>query len=387
VANERLRAPKRWGHPLHAMCPALDAFPASLGHFFLQKYTHRNDAVLDPFCGSGVAPLQACAEGRIGIGMDTNPIACALTVAKIIPPDLPGLHNRIDDLSNDMFFAPIEHEPPAAKMLFHPKVLSQLVFLRQSLHAESRVDAFLIGTILGILHGDQRERPGSFLSAPIPASLCDTPHRIMRYLAESGSKAGETDVFHCLRRKIASLLRYKFPVVEGRFWNSSIQNQADLPDPALRGRRVQLVIGMPPLVHNPPCDMAGWVRRWFLNVPSADTAGSFARVCKLEDCLKYLQDISRILYRIMRPGAVCALILPDLPRRGSKEPVELAQEAWRHLKRKRTRFELVDIVAVESASGATPSGPASEPIRKLPATRILILSKGACVELVDHVAW
>ena len=83
--------------------------------------------MLDPFCGSGVAPLQACAEGRIGIGLDTNSVACALTAAKILPPDLAGLHNRIDDLSNDMFFAPIDHEPPAAKMLFQEQLFAEYV--------------------------------------------------------------------------------------------------------------------------------------------------------------------------------------------------------------------------------------------------------------------
>ena len=34
----------------------------------------RGDVVLDPFSGRGTTPLQACAEGRIGVGNDLNPL-------------------------------------------------------------------------------------------------------------------------------------------------------------------------------------------------------------------------------------------------------------------------------------------------------------------------
>ena len=43
------------------------------------------DVVLDPFSGRGTAPLQALAEGRIGVGNDLNPLAHVLTAAKVEP--------------------------------------------------------------------------------------------------------------------------------------------------------------------------------------------------------------------------------------------------------------------------------------------------------------
>ena len=42
----------------------------------------RDPVVLDPFSGRGTTPLQACAEGRIGVGNDLNPFAHLLTAAK-----------------------------------------------------------------------------------------------------------------------------------------------------------------------------------------------------------------------------------------------------------------------------------------------------------------
>jgi hypothetical protein len=75
-----------WGHSFHPMCSYLASFPASLVHAFIARYTRPGDVVLDPFSGRGTTPLQACAEGRIGVGNDLNPFAQLLTAAKVDPP-------------------------------------------------------------------------------------------------------------------------------------------------------------------------------------------------------------------------------------------------------------------------------------------------------------
>ena len=75
-----------WGHPFHPMCSYLASFPAALTHAFIARYSRPGDVVLDPFSGRGTTPLQACAEGRIGVGNDLNPFAHLLTAAKVDPP-------------------------------------------------------------------------------------------------------------------------------------------------------------------------------------------------------------------------------------------------------------------------------------------------------------
>src|SRR5881296_2070861 len=74
-----------WGHPFHPMCSYLASFPAALTHAFIARYSRPGDVVLDPFSGRGTTPLQACAEGRIGVGNDLNPFAHLLTAAKVEP--------------------------------------------------------------------------------------------------------------------------------------------------------------------------------------------------------------------------------------------------------------------------------------------------------------
>src|ERR1700675_2282613 len=74
-----------WGHPFHPMCSYLASFPAALTHAFIARYSRPGDVVLDPFSGRGTTALQACAEGRIGVGNDLNPFAALLTAAKVEP--------------------------------------------------------------------------------------------------------------------------------------------------------------------------------------------------------------------------------------------------------------------------------------------------------------
>src|SRR6187401_3654882 len=74
-----------WGHAFHPMCSYLASFPAALTHAFIARYSRPGNVVLDPFSGRGTAPLQALAEGRIGVGNDLNPLAQILTAAKVEP--------------------------------------------------------------------------------------------------------------------------------------------------------------------------------------------------------------------------------------------------------------------------------------------------------------
>src|SRR5215218_7877849 len=83
-----------WGHAFHPMCSYLASFPAALAHAFIARYSRPGDVVLDPFSGRGTTPLQAAAEGRIGVGNDLNPFAHLLTAAKLDPPTVADARTR-----------------------------------------------------------------------------------------------------------------------------------------------------------------------------------------------------------------------------------------------------------------------------------------------------
>src|SRR6185369_13397109 len=90
--------PRLWGHSLHPMCSYLASFPAALTHAFIARYSRPGDVVLDPFSGRGTVPLQAAAEGRIGVGNDLNPFAHLLTAAKLEPASPAEARTRLTAL-------------------------------------------------------------------------------------------------------------------------------------------------------------------------------------------------------------------------------------------------------------------------------------------------
>ena len=80
------------------MCSYLASFPAALAHAFIARWSRPGDVVLDPFSGRGTTPLQACAEGRIGVGNDLNPFAHLLTASKVDPASQAESRTRLTAL-------------------------------------------------------------------------------------------------------------------------------------------------------------------------------------------------------------------------------------------------------------------------------------------------
>ena len=61
--------------------------PHNVVHEYIKNYTQEDEIVLDPFCGSGVTPIEAIKLGRKGIGFDLNPVAILISKLTAIPLD------------------------------------------------------------------------------------------------------------------------------------------------------------------------------------------------------------------------------------------------------------------------------------------------------------
>ena len=61
----------------------MGSFPAGLPRYFIEQFSEPGDVVVDPFSGRGTTALEACLAGRVGIGVDLNPLAALLTDVKV----------------------------------------------------------------------------------------------------------------------------------------------------------------------------------------------------------------------------------------------------------------------------------------------------------------
>ncbi|MGA2286039.1 MAG: DNA methyltransferase, partial [Dehalococcoidia bacterium] len=66
-------------HNTHAFAAK---FPPQLPRAFIEELTDAGEVVLDPMAGSGTALVEAAMAGRIGIGIDLDPLAVAICSAK-----------------------------------------------------------------------------------------------------------------------------------------------------------------------------------------------------------------------------------------------------------------------------------------------------------------
>lgn len=90
--------------------------------------------VLDPFCGSGTVLLEARMQGHRVIGADANPLARLIALAKIAPPPVADVRQRLDSI---MAYAAVgDGDIPDVVNIdywFSPHVKSQLARLRSAL--------------------------------------------------------------------------------------------------------------------------------------------------------------------------------------------------------------------------------------------------------------
>ncbi|MBC8456230.1 site-specific DNA-methyltransferase [bacterium] len=381
---------KTWGHPFHPMCSYMAMFPPGIPHYFIEKFTKRGDAVLDPFSGRGTTATQACADGRIGIGTDLNPLAYFLTIAKVDPPTLDETLKRIANLEAQQTAQNIENEPEKIQAIFHHQTLSQLVFLKQKLDKINRTDRFIIASILGIIHGKMKAKmtDSNYLSVDMPNTFSMSPNYIKKYIAEKNLPLLPIDVFEKLRWKVDRLFRDGAPQKKGF---ASLCDIRDLPEqniPAIQKKTIKLVVSSPPYLKVIKYGLYNWIRLWFLDIPQETVDKTLDDAHKIKPYLDFMEMASRQVFDVLCNSGVCVWVIGDVQQNG-KENIKLAELVWKRLEQT-TDFRLIQILEDPIANhkkvtkiwGKSKRGQATK------IDRLLVMSKWKKPKIsVNSVAW
>lgn len=355
--------PRLWGPSLHPMASYLGSFPAGLAHAFIARYTRQGDVVLDPFSGRGTTALQACAEGRIGVGNDLNPLAYLLTAAKVDPPRPDAIAARLAELrtrwtdgdrtgtirgaraltggtttaGSRTALPPTVGAgsqagvPPAVAACFHPDTLDQLCFLRAALDLDDRTDRFIAATVTGILHGRGR----AFLSAIMPNTFSMPPGYVRAYAERTGFHPEHRDVFDALDTKLRHLLRHPLPGTRGIALLGDARHAGTRARVVLRERalpnRARLVVTSPPYLRVVRYGAFNWLRLWFLGFEAADVDSLLDHRRRLPDYTVFLRAVLDDMRGALTDDAVVAMVLGDVESDGGHRlsaEVRLAERAW-----------------------------------------------------------
>lgn len=299
---------------IHHVAPYRGRLHSELARSLVALYSAEGDVVLDPFAGSGVIPFEAVLSRRIAWAGDLNPYAAVLTLGKLqAPADSAGALARIEALA-EAIEAPaaaveIEAVPAWVRAFYHPDTLRQILAALEVLNTTE--DYFLLAALLGIVHG-----PGQ-LDLSYPAGRFSPDVQRDKY-----PEADHPDRYACrplidgLRAHVERLYRrpllpVHWPERDYRVWGTSALSLA------LDDASVDAVITNPPyfgaldyIRHNP-------LRLWFLGNDDLDLlAGSMTATRQVY--FTQMGLVIKELFRVLKPGADCVLVVGDHERGGRK---------------------------------------------------------------------
>jgi site-specific DNA-methyltransferase (adenine-specific) len=364
IAAEWKDQARLWGPALHPMCSYLASFPAALAHAFIARFSRRGDVVFDPFSGRGTTALQACAEDRIGVGNDLNPLAHLLTASKVEPATRADAATRLAALrlgwagSSTAWLSlaaevladagdpptvripgagsrspsgRIETVPKEVAVAFHPRTLGQLLYVRTVLRQDDRTDRFLAAALTGILHG----KSASYLSELMPNTFSMAPRYVRDFAARTAFASPDRDVFDGLEKKLARLYREPLPRTPGIALLGDARDSAPRVKAALRERglpeKVRLVVTSPPYLRVVKYGYYNWLRTWLLGEDARAIDAALDDAHHREPYLVFMREVLADLRAVLADDAVVVLVIGDVetdrgrPIRGA---IGLAERVW-----------------------------------------------------------
>jgi len=292
-----------WGIALHRICSRTGSFPPALAYYFVMKYSRVGDIVLDPFSGKGTAPLEACLNGRIGIGNDLSPEAYVLTRAKVRPVSfkeviewLEWAEKRINPSS--YMVSDIDDD---VRAFFSSYTLKQILAVRDLIEETEGEDLanFIKALMLGILHG-----PTSIhLSIKCSHSFSMAPRYVKRYARKNGYSKPRRNVLKCLRAKAARVFRDGIPAVRGQAF---MEDARRIP---LEDESVDLVLTSPPYFNMQTYAWDNWLRLWFLGYDYEDVAKRLFHTESLDRFRRFMEDVLREVFRVLRWDRAAIIVL------------------------------------------------------------------------------
>ncbi|MBN2253052.1 MAG: DNA adenine methylase [Kosmotogaceae bacterium] len=297
---------------IQQLSPYVGKMKSGMAKTLIDLYSDLGDIVLDPFCGSGVVPLEAALARRTAWANDLNPYAYVLTRGKLeAPPSREAAVEKakayLKRIEQESLSNSLNSVPDWVREFFHPDTLREVLTAFHLLVQGE--EYFLLSCLLGILH---HQRPG-FLS--YPASHLVPYLRAKKFPPEQFSEMYEyRDLCSRLLAKVnRAYRRPKLPVDwEEREYQVWFENAMALP---IKDEIVDVIISSPPYFGALDYARDNRLRLWFLGykdwkeIDESLTACKNVYVPQMSTCLKEM-------CRVLKSGKRCVLVLGDVERNG-----------------------------------------------------------------------
>jgi len=248
---------------LNAICPYFTMFPLAFPLSVLKEGAREGDTVLDPFCGRGTTNFAARLIGLRSVGVDSSPVAVAITAAKLVSPS----PKEIVEEARAILTERHARDVPTGEFwewAFHPSVLESLCRFREAFLEDCRspVRVALRGIILGALHGPKRKGAPAYFSNQSPRTYAPKPAYAIRFWKERGLAPEPVDVLAIIERRAARY--YGVPLSAGGVARLGDSRQDGNLAPESPNGRYAWVITSPPYYGMRTYIPDQWLRNWFV---------------------------------------------------------------------------------------------------------------------------
>ena len=252
---------RNWGHAWHSLCSYHGKLKPAIAHFLVEQFTEPGDIVLDPLCGVGTIPLEACLQGRVGIGNDLSELAYTVTKAKVEKADIIECQKVLDKLN--CFIETNKNTDEIASMVqkyenfgyngmlpsyFHEdtfkEILCARMFFTQRFENLSAAEAMVFSCLLHVLHGNR------------PYALSRNSHPLTPY-APTGEFVYKNLVNHVKDKLSASYAKGEF-----EHYQSGKAIYGDYLNLNRHGIKADTIICSPPFADSIKFYMQNWMRLW-----------------------------------------------------------------------------------------------------------------------------
>lgn len=325
-------AKKNDSDPLHSLCSYLGAFPPSLANYFIKYFTDKKDLVFDPFSGRGTTILESRMLGRKSFGSDLNPIALALSKAKSNNVKKEDVIDRINDLQSyydyALFHPEAEGESEEIHLIFHSRTIAELCFLKSELlNSKDKIDQFIIGAILGIMHGGVRKDGTSgYLSISMPNTFSMSPDYVRRFVQTKELSREYRNVFNILKEKVERVFKkHKSPKIESNIFECDAKNLLNSKEVSKYKGKVDLLLTSPPYLGIVNYAKQNWIRSWFLESDPTEISEKLDDDLNINQWVKFAKETAFQFKEMMKPDGVAVFVIGDVAR-SSTSVIPLARE-------------------------------------------------------------
>ncbi len=265
---------------LNGICPYFTMFPLDFPLSVLRQHATAGQWVIDPFCGRGTTNYASRLLGLPSIGIDSSPVATALTQAKLAntsPTAIVRAARRVLDTAD------VPREVPDGEFwewAFDRDVLLTICRLREGLSRDCRSDArrALRAIIMGALHGPRPKGQPSYLSNQSPRTYAPKPRYAVGFWKKHDLRPQSVDVLDLIKRRAERYYAHESSTAAGHAILGDSREQGVFAAMSLPAE-IQWVITSPPYYGMRTYVPDQWLRSWFVGGPATvdySTSGQLA---------------------------------------------------------------------------------------------------------------